>query len=85
MLEPMLTVEMEETSGAGCFVEGAVGERSEMPGAHAVSGGGPGRIRSSLSVRGAGGLAPSTRAPCASAQGSSRAGEKSRPMRRVGF
>ncbi len=40
MLEPMLSVEMEETPGAGRFVEGAVGERSEMPGAHAVSGGG---------------------------------------------
>jgi transposase len=40
MLEPMQTVEMEETPGAGRFVEGAVGERSEMPGALAVSGGG---------------------------------------------
>jgi hypothetical protein len=40
MLEPVQTVEMEETLGAGRFVEGAVGERNEIPGAHAVSGGG---------------------------------------------
>src|SRR5450759_5766242 len=39
MLEPMLTVETEGTPGAGRFVEGAVGERSEMSGAHAASGG----------------------------------------------
>jgi transposase-like protein len=36
----MQTVETEETLGAGRFVEGAVGERNEMPGAHAASGGG---------------------------------------------
>jgi transposase-like protein len=33
----MQTVEMEETLGAGRFVEGAVGERSEMPGASAAA------------------------------------------------
>jgi transposase-like protein len=35
----MLTVETEETPGAGRFVEGAVGERNEMPGARAAAGG----------------------------------------------
>jgi hypothetical protein len=30
MLKPMRTVEMEETPGAGRFVERAVGERNEM-------------------------------------------------------
>ena len=40
MLEPMRTVEMEETPGAERFVEGAVGEQNEMLGAHAASGGG---------------------------------------------
>jgi transposase-like protein len=34
----MQSVEMQETSGAGLFVEGAVGERNEMPGARAVAG-----------------------------------------------
>jgi transposase len=33
MLEPKQTVEIEETAGAGLFVEGAEGERNEMPGA----------------------------------------------------
>jgi transposase len=37
MLEPMLTVEMEETPGAGRFVERAVGERKEMLGARAAA------------------------------------------------
>ena len=36
MLEPKQSVETVETPGAGLFVEGAVGERKEMPGAHAV-------------------------------------------------
>jgi transposase len=40
MLEPMQTVEMEETSRAGRFVEGAVGERKEMPGARPAAPGG---------------------------------------------
>ena len=39
MLEPMRTVEMEETPGTGRFVERDVGERNEMPGARAVAGG----------------------------------------------
>ncbi len=34
MLEPKQTVETVETPGAGLFVEGAEGERNEMPGAH---------------------------------------------------
>jgi hypothetical protein len=38
MLEPKQTVETEETGGAGLFVEGAEGERNEMPGARAASG-----------------------------------------------
>jgi transposase len=38
MLEPMQSVETEETPGAGRFVEGAEGERNEMPGAGAVAG-----------------------------------------------
>ena len=37
MLEPMQTVETGETPGAGRFVEGAVGERNEMPGARAAA------------------------------------------------
>jgi transposase len=37
MLEPTLSVETEETPGAGRFVERAVGERSEMPGARAAA------------------------------------------------
>ena len=36
MLEPKQTVETEETAGAGLFVEGAEGERNEMPGVHAA-------------------------------------------------
>ena len=40
MLEPMQTVETEETPGAGRFVERAEGERNEMPGARAVAAGG---------------------------------------------
>lgn len=36
MLEPKQTVETVETPGAGLFVEGAEGERNEMPGAHAA-------------------------------------------------
>jgi len=36
MLEPMRTVEMEETPGAGRFVERAGGERNEMPSASAA-------------------------------------------------
>jgi len=40
MLEPMQTVETEETPAAGRFVEGAGGERNEMPGARAVAAGG---------------------------------------------
>ena len=56
MLEPMQSVETEETPGAGRFVEGAEGERNEMPGARAVAAGrGPVRIPSSLSVRSVGG------------------------------
>jgi len=39
MLEPKQTVEAEETGGAGLFVEGAEGERNEMPGACAADGG----------------------------------------------
>ena len=42
MLEPMQTVEMEETLGAGHFVEGAVGERSGVLGmAFEIGGGSP--------------------------------------------
>ena len=37
MLESMRTVEMEETPGAGRFVERGVGERNEMPGARAAA------------------------------------------------
>ena len=37
MLEPTLTVETEETPGAGRFAQRAVGERSEMPGARAAA------------------------------------------------
>jgi hypothetical protein len=37
MLEPMRTVETEETPGAGRFVERPVGERNEMPGARAAA------------------------------------------------
>lgn len=37
MLEPKQTVETEKTAGAGLFVEGAEGERNEMPGAHAAA------------------------------------------------
>ena len=37
MLEPMRTVEMEESPGAGRFVERGVGERNEMPGARAAA------------------------------------------------
>ena len=40
MLEPMQTVETEEMPGAGHFVEGAEGERNEMPGARAAAAGG---------------------------------------------
>ena len=36
MLEPIRTVETEETPGAGRFVERAVGQRNEMPGARAA-------------------------------------------------
>jgi transposase len=36
MLEPKQTEETTGTPGAGLFVEGAVGERNEMPGVHAV-------------------------------------------------
>ena len=36
MLEPKQTVETEETGGAGLFVEGAGGERNEMPGVRAA-------------------------------------------------
>jgi transposase len=36
MLEPKQTGETVETPGAGLFVEGAEGERNEMPGAHAA-------------------------------------------------
>ncbi len=39
MLEPMQTVETEEPAGAGLFVEGAEGERNEMPGARLAVGG----------------------------------------------
>jgi transposase len=41
MLEPMQAVEPEETPGAGRFVEGAEGERNEMPGAPGVPGSRP--------------------------------------------
>ena len=37
MLEPMRTVETEETPGAGRFVERPVAERNEMPGARAAA------------------------------------------------
>lgn len=37
MLEPMQTVETKEAPGAGRFVERAVGERKEMPGARAAA------------------------------------------------
>ncbi len=37
MLEPMQTVKTEETLGAGCFVEGAVGEGNGMPGEHVAA------------------------------------------------
>ena len=37
MLEPTLTVETEQTPGARRFVERAVGERNEMPGARAAA------------------------------------------------
>src|SRR5665213_1390199 len=37
MLESMRTVEMEETPGAGRFVERGVGERNETPGARAAA------------------------------------------------
>jgi transposase len=40
MLEPMQTVETEETPGAGRLVEGAGGERNEMPGPRAAAVGG---------------------------------------------
>jgi transposase-like protein len=36
MLEPKQTLETVETPGAGLFVEGAEGERNEMPGARAA-------------------------------------------------
>jgi transposase-like protein len=39
MLEPMQSVEMEEMPGGERFVEGAGGERNEMLGARAASGG----------------------------------------------
>jgi transposase-like protein len=38
MLEPKQTVGTEETRAAGLFVEGAEGERNEMPGGRAASG-----------------------------------------------
>jgi len=38
MLEPKQTVETVDTPGAGLFVEGAEGERNEMPGVRAVAG-----------------------------------------------
>ena len=38
MLEPKQTVESVDTPGAGLFVEGAEGERNEMPGVRAVAG-----------------------------------------------
>ena len=37
MLEPMQTMKTEETPGAGCFVEGAVGDRNGIPGMHAAA------------------------------------------------
>jgi transposase len=40
MLEPVRSLEMGETPDAGRFVEGAEGERNEMPGVRAASGGG---------------------------------------------
>lgn len=39
MLEPMQSVELEEAPGAGRFVERAVGEWNEMPGARGAAGG----------------------------------------------
>jgi hypothetical protein len=39
MLEPKQTVGTVERPGAGLFVEGAEGERNEMPGAHGAGDG----------------------------------------------